>query len=296
MKKRIIPLVTLSCLITSFVVHAAVPHTFQGGQPAVASEVNENFSDLDTRLSKLEPLSSIQWSDYKFQYSSVGYAKNVGIAKFTYSDYYAYVVKLVYQNDTSSEAAEKITANGVATAFPYMYKTINVTTDLSGNVTSINGSVWGTNSDPGLKIGRTQYVENFTYDTDGTNKQVTQTNLKDEVKCNFTGLIRHCIRKRTNQSNDKVSYGMFSDAIIDEYEPYTDPVSGVVINKVISVFRSGSGMTPELNFRAPGIAFIGGPFDADQYEIQFYHLNGSSQGTLIGTPFASGQPLNGKFF
>lgn len=33
---------------------AAVPHTFSSGSPALASEVNANFSDLDTRLSTAE--------------------------------------------------------------------------------------------------------------------------------------------------------------------------------------------------------------------------------------------------
>ncbi|GAL33479.1 hypothetical protein JCM19240_2175 [Vibrio maritimus] len=33
---------------------AAVPNTFSAGSPALASEVNENFSQLDSRLTALE--------------------------------------------------------------------------------------------------------------------------------------------------------------------------------------------------------------------------------------------------
>lgn len=38
------------CLSASFVASAAVPFTFQSGQPARASEVNQNFQNLDQRV------------------------------------------------------------------------------------------------------------------------------------------------------------------------------------------------------------------------------------------------------
>ncbi|NOH81635.1 hypothetical protein F0231_18015 [Vibrio sp. RE86] len=47
-------LATSISLILASSASAAVPNTFSSGTPALASEVNENFSDLDTRVSDLE--------------------------------------------------------------------------------------------------------------------------------------------------------------------------------------------------------------------------------------------------
>ena len=39
---------------------AAVPHTFQGGKKAIAAEVNENFEQLDQRVSALEQAAAVE--------------------------------------------------------------------------------------------------------------------------------------------------------------------------------------------------------------------------------------------
>ena len=45
-----------------FAQQATVPHEFQAGTPALASEVNENFSDLDTRVGALvNALAAPRW-------------------------------------------------------------------------------------------------------------------------------------------------------------------------------------------------------------------------------------------
>ncbi len=44
----------LSTLTLAGITQAAVPNTFSDGEPAVASEVNENFTHLDTRITALE--------------------------------------------------------------------------------------------------------------------------------------------------------------------------------------------------------------------------------------------------
>ena len=43
-----------STLLIGGIAHAEVPHTFSAGEPARAAQVNENFSQLDTRLTPLE--------------------------------------------------------------------------------------------------------------------------------------------------------------------------------------------------------------------------------------------------
>lgn len=51
---------TLSILLLAtacFSAHAAVPFTFQAGQPAKASEVNQNFTNLDQRVTAAESIS-----------------------------------------------------------------------------------------------------------------------------------------------------------------------------------------------------------------------------------------------
>lgn len=55
MKNKIIGLTALvSALSMANISYADVPNTFASGEPAVASEINENFSDLDGRITSLE--------------------------------------------------------------------------------------------------------------------------------------------------------------------------------------------------------------------------------------------------
>lgn len=55
MMKKLFTAVSLSTAIfTSASLNAAVPNAFTAGTPAVAAEVNENFDNLDQRISAIE--------------------------------------------------------------------------------------------------------------------------------------------------------------------------------------------------------------------------------------------------
>lgn len=65
---------------------AEVPHTFSAGTPARAAEVNDNFSNLDSRLSTLEDSLSQANSHYPITYSykpsAIGDRITVGATNF----------------------------------------------------------------------------------------------------------------------------------------------------------------------------------------------------------------------
>ena len=55
MNRKTIELITLASILSiSSISYADVPHTFASGEPAVAAEINENFSDVDGRITSLE--------------------------------------------------------------------------------------------------------------------------------------------------------------------------------------------------------------------------------------------------
>ena len=58
-------------------VFADVPHTFQSGTPALASEVNDNFNSLDARLSSIEKYTAdVDINEFITPFSAVGDPKN----------------------------------------------------------------------------------------------------------------------------------------------------------------------------------------------------------------------------
>ncbi len=106
MKKNLILLFTFNLLTFSQLGIAAVPNTFTAGQPAVASEVNENFSELDSRLQNIEASrgdTTFSWTTYKPTFSRLGQPKNVAIVKYNKRNSLTdYDLRLYYQNDSES--------------------------------------------------------------------------------------------------------------------------------------------------------------------------------------------------
>ncbi len=76
MKRVMLGMTTLATLLVSNSLQADVPNVFTDGEPAIAAEVNENFNDLDTRVTALEGISGSDTITINVECNAGGSANN----------------------------------------------------------------------------------------------------------------------------------------------------------------------------------------------------------------------------
>ncbi len=301
MKKNLILLFTFNLLTFSQLGIAAVPNTFTAGQPAVASEVNENFSELDSRLQNIEASrgdTTFSWTTYKPTFSRLGQPKNVAIVKYNKRNSLTdYDLRLYYQNDSES----------VSSTIPaYIEKRINIEVDYSDGqnpvIKYISGQVLGYEQYNNLSDGRSSVQDNLSFSTP-TSYSVSESK---EIynKCRLDGFNRYCYSTVVHKgkgaelglSYDPTTYSVWKDSIIEEFKKYTDPVSGHFLGKVAFSYRDNNGYD-NLQLRLENMGYIGGRttnYDEEMFVI-YYRLEGVEHGVL-DSPFAQGGDLYGIFF
>ncbi len=270
-------------------VFAAVPNTFVAGEPALASEVNENFTNLDTRVTSVESLLGAEASylGYSLPFSALGAPKNVVVlAQDNGSGGIAYAVRSRYANNT-----QQVSVGGTLAIPPYIANYVIVDTDAGGNVVSISNSLETPENLDYLDFN----VESSVYNADGTGKTVTDDSQHRSFNCTG-GSVHICVitttssadgsyrdtwvRSRARRLLDSFTIGQnswfFDDVRVDSWISSTG-VYRIYAKGIGEVFRDASVTSGE------------------RYAI-YYRVNGATKGSLAGTPFAAGQSLEGRFF
>jgi hypothetical protein len=279
----------LACMILALpgLSTAAPPNTFAPGDPILASEVNANFSDLDTRVTTLQNSTTVfpNFSEYDPPFSADGAPKNVVVLSNSDPDTgdTIYGVRSKYANST-----EQVSIDGVLTIRPLIAHYATVVTDSGSNITIINDWI-----DTPDTINYDNYnVEQSTYDTSGTVKTVTDDTIRELWDlCNGDGSAVLCIGQGVLSSDGSHQYFSDSSRIQTTMGPYT--VNGMTFPDVrFLAYTNGSS---RIGARGVGEVFRENADESSRLLI-FYRSNGVSGGSLAGTPFDTGQPLDGLFF
>ena len=274
-------------------VKAVPPNVFSTGDPILASEMNENFDDLDTRMTAIEnSASNLDFSGYGTPFSADGAPKNVTVLRRDLGggDTH-YVVRSRYANST-----EQVSIDGVLTVKPFIANYADVTTDSGGNITSIGNYIEALDDAVAYDVYN---IEESTYDVNTLFKTVTADTETEYFVCGNTGngSMQVCLGTRTVNLT-----GAFSI----EYEwsrnhalggPFT--FNGMTFPDVR--MESYTGTAVRFRIRAKDIGTIydrtnAATGETSESTVIFYRANGITGGTLAGTPFDTGQPLDGLFF
>ena len=269
---------------------AAVPNTFSPGGQALASEVNDNFSDLDTRVTTLEGSTPVapDFSGYGVSFSADGAPKNVVVSSEVQSDgSTTYAIRSRYAN-----SSEQISIDGVLTTRPYIANYAFVTTDSGGNLVLISNFIEAPDT--------TNYVvyntEESTYDVNTLIKTVDVDINRETFTCEGS-VVLVCIGYGRLSANDAFSYIYDSSSNRVLSGPFS--INGFTFNEVR--MESSTGIQNRFRIRAKGIGEIfrrsrNSDGSISTRSVIYYQADGVSGGSLVGTPFDSGQPLDGLFF
>lgn len=285
----------IATFFTPVYVLADVPHTFESGTPALASEVNENFSSLDSRVNNLEnQQTNPDFSGYSLPYAAEGDPKNVIVLKSlkewmfegTYYSETRYYVRTRYRNST-----ETVSIDGVPTIRPLFAQYTNVLTDDAGQIQQVTNYI----DTPDAENYKNYYSEYSEYDPDGSNKIILDDTVKGSEQC-VGGVSRICFGFSMSSLNDYNNswHGGYIRTLMSNY---VLDANGWNFDQVSLEVRTNND---RLRVRAKGIGLIlqrfGSGSDASEYSAIYYRVNGQTRGSLVGTPFDVGQPLEGLFF
>ena len=266
---------------------AAVPHSFSGGTPMFATEVNTNFSDLDTRATTLPSTATVfpDFSGYFLPFSADGAPKNVVVLKGDLGGgNTAYRVRSRYAN-----SSEQVSIDGVLTIRPFIAHYVFVQTDSGNNITSISDSL----ETPDTANYVNTNVEQSTYNITTAAKTVTDDTFRELWDlCNSHGSVFICTVRRVLSVDGSFQLLYNWSRLQTTVGPFT--VNGMTFPDV----RIESYMDGFSRIRAKGIGEVlrdnrgSGRDDL----LIYYQVDGASGGSLVGTPFDSGQLLDGLFF
>ena len=188
-----------------------VPSTFTAGTPAVAAEVNANFtavqnavddndvrittngSDIATNASNITALQNItpDYSGYLLPFSAIVDPKNVVVLKQTNSDGSGnYIVRSAYANST-----EQIRINGMMTTRPFIFNYVDAAVDTNGVLTSLSNYLEAPLTSAWLDIVQ----EESTYNISSGAKTVTADTRSELYVCSAISVISACdITEKTN--------------------------------------------------------------------------------------------------
>jgi hypothetical protein len=320
---------------------AAPPHVFSSGDPILASEVNGNFTDLDTRAADLETqatdletratdletratdldtrvgtveatvLNKPNFSGYGAGPSVIGSPKNTVVLEEKYPElvwdsglddyvfsgkyYRYYLIRSYYETDS-----ETININGTPTARTHIWQSVWVDTDQDGNINYINRYRESPDDLAAYTNGNTYTVkaDETSFDPTSLVPTIDPDDYTETFTCGDDGVGAIYVCNGMQRLNsDNSFYGHYSWARIQSVVsgPYT--INGMTFNDVR--FESYSS-SDRFRIRAKGIGMIfqsAGDDDDEPYQVIYYHVEGQSGGSLVGTPFEPGVGvLDGLFF
>jgi len=281
----LLQVLTGSIVLLSFSSVADVPNVFAPGNPVVASEMNENFDSIDQRVSAFEP----DFSGYGVPFAADGATKNVVVLKQVDPNdgSFRYYLRSRYANST-----EEISIDGVPTIRPFIANYANVGTDSDGTINWISNYI----DAPDTANYEVYNIEESEYDIGTLNKTVTDDTSYETFTCSGN-VVLVCIGYERLNSDDSMSY--IYDWSSNRVKAGPFEINGMTFNDVR--MESFTGTSSAFRIRAKGIGEIyrrnvWGDGTVVDRSVIYYRSNGSTGGSLAGTPFDTGQPLEGLFF
>jgi len=285
-----------------------VTHTFLPGEPAIADDVNQNFTDvvtgvnnnntaIDTRVTTIE--SSVtptsEFSGFTMPFAASGQPHNIIVQRRNNDDgTFSYRVRTRYENTDS----ETVSINGVDTVFNYLagYGTVNTLSDGS-TITSLNKTVEAMNNTNYINFSRSS----ISYDP--SDLSPTLSSISSERTWTFLGqgAIKHLIK-------EIVQYDSAVESNSSELELRTYTLgTGYQANGIdfgTTPFRvehrqpGNSSSTGLSRLRIQGVGEVErfGSGSSPSYKVIYYSVDGQSGGSLSGTPFESGSAVNNLLF
>jgi hypothetical protein len=265
---------------------AEVPNTFSADTPALAAEVNENFADLDARITSIQN-SSPNLGGYGVSWSAAGAPKNVVVlARLEEDGGTRYSIRSRYANTN-----ETIIINDTPTQRPFIANYAGVKVDSGGNIIWIGNTIEAPDTENYIVYN----VELSSYDPGTLSKTIDvdgDTTREDWSLCNGGETTICYVDVLLSATGEHVrSYAWSS--IRGLSGPVT--VNGMTFDDVRLEQNIASD---NVRVRAKGVGEILRTANDGSWErrLIFYRANGIEEGDLTGTPFASGQPLADLFF
>ncbi len=267
---------------------AAVPNTLGAGTPARASDLNDNFTDLDERLTTLEAIHDEHWNfgGYWLDFSAVGAPSNVLVlGRYDSSDsLVGYLIRV------GNGSGGQVSVNGSSTTRQFVFHYGFVSLDPEGMIDGIDDFI----ESPDTKDYVTYLLEDSSYDPNTLEKTV---NLDIERATDSCGnsTVQICVSQISNSS---------TGAFIRLYDYSRGRVlaTDVDIGGGWPVFadvrvEKNLGGSHRLRIRARGIGNVFNTYDGGNYDrLLYYRKDGATGGSLAGTPVESGGALEGLFF
>ena len=230
-------------------------------------------------------MTATDFSGYGTPFAADGAAKNVVLlAQNLGGGATRYYVRSAYANST-----ETISVNGGAQVVPFIFNYAVANTDSGGNLTSITNYIEA----PDTAAYQNFFVEQSTYDPVSIVKTVTADTLRESWLCGGSGSnVRSCVSSVTlSASGDFANSYSFTSARALADGPFT--VNGMTFDDVRMREIVNRGI---FRVEAKGIGEVLRVVSGNVRRLVYYRVNGSTGGSLAGTPFEAGQPLDGVFF
>jgi hypothetical protein len=265
---------------------ADVPNTFSGGTTALAAEVNENFADLDARITGIEN-SSPNLGGYGTSFSADGAPKNVVVlVQQQENGDTNYIIRSRYATTT-----EQIIINGTPTQRPFIANYTWVNVDSGGTIFSIDNYIEAPDTEDYIAYN----VESSSYDIPNLFKTIDvdgDTTREDWSLCNY-GQTQICFVDVSLSATGEHVRSYAWSSIRGLSGPVT--VNGMTFDDVRLEQNIASD---SVRVRAKGIGEILRTANDGSWErrIIYYRASGITGGDLTGTPFAPGALLDGLFF
>ena len=259
---------------------------------AWATTVNQAFdtaeqrlNDHDSRISDLENANP-NLGGYSMAFSDDGAPTNVVV--FSRDDgngWTSYTVRSRYATSVG-----QISINGELTQRPFIANYAYAQVDDLGNLVEVTNYIEAPDTSDYVVYN----VEETQYDPVSLAKTVTDDTLREDWNvCNY-GQTTICIPEVSlSQTGEHVNWYTWS-SIRGVAGPIT--VNGMTFDDVR--LEQNIGATDQGRVRAQGIGEILRVNHDGNWErgVIFYRANGVTGGSLAGTPFAPGEPLDGFFF
>jgi len=310
-----------------------IPNTFKAGDPASASDVNENFSNLETAVDNLESSTSgadtTFGSDYYLDYATNGALgfRNVVVLKGTRTDNSGACTNVVYQvrvafentedvnvsTPSGTETPPKIFGFGFVSAecanpdvntfeqeFVYAVAGDDADSSPAGNFEDSTG-VEVNHSNGNASFSNTN---NFEYSLTGDRNSLTNAEMV------------HSVEAYLNGNGEVVKVNDYSHVIssfprsVTVGGPLNETFSDIAMQN-FSSYTSARGPGGRVRLLAKGVGPVQifdnvtnySPVFADNAAEKsvnlraiYYRVDGTSNGSLANTPFASGKALYGEWF
>jgi len=264
-----------SLLTLPFTSAADVPNVFAPGNPILAEEVNENFDDLDTRLTGVEDsLNRFDFSGYWVGFPAQGQPSNVVLLGRYNGDgtIFGYYIR-----STSNGSGDEIIVNGVSTARQYIahYSFIGVDSD-GTTINQINDYI----ESPDTEEYLTYLLEDSEFDPVSLVKTILPDGdtLRGTESCG-NSVVQICVIQYTLSAN-----GAFHS--VSDYSRGRVLATNINIGGGWPVFPDvrleksfGSG---QLRIRAKGIGTIYQRYDSGYDRLLYYRNDGVTGGSLAG--------------